>query len=143
MSDLPLICVVDDDAGVRDAISGLLRSLDYDVEAFRSADAFLASGCFADTWCLILDIMMPGTTGIGLQMQLIAKKQNIPIVFLSASASETVRANLLATGTHAVLTKPCPEQSLIGCVESAIEAYRRQRAQTGAKDKRPCRHIYS
>src|SRR5882757_3418994 len=94
----PLVSVVDDDESVRESLPDLLRELGFAVRAFSSAEAFLASDCVGQTRCLILDLAMPGMSGPGLQRELTLRRQEIPIVFITSYADETVRPRLLAQG---------------------------------------------
>src|SRR6476469_4700851 len=90
-----LVSVIDDDESVRESLPDLLREFGFAVRAFSSAEDFLASDCVKQTSCLILDIAMPGMTGLELQQELKIRRQKIPIVFISAQRDETVRARVL------------------------------------------------
>ena len=79
----PIIAIVDDDASVREAIKGLVRSLGYNASTFASADEFLKSDKVDDTSCIITDLQMPGLSGIDLQDLLIARGHRIPIIFIT------------------------------------------------------------
>ena len=79
-----LVSVVDDDESVRESLPDLLREFGFAVQAFSSAEEFLASDCVGQTRCLILDIAMPGMTGPDLQRELTRRRQAIPIVFITA-----------------------------------------------------------
>ena len=78
------ISIVDDDASIREALKSLMRSVRFDVEAFASAEAFLASERLDDTSCLILDVSLPGMSGFELQNYLKVERRGIPIVFITA-----------------------------------------------------------
>src|ERR1700716_3633678 len=90
-----LVSVVDDDESVRESLPDLLRQFGFAVQAFSSAEEFLASDCVGQTGCLILDIAMPGMTGPDLQRELTLRRKEIPIVFITAHRDETVRPRLL------------------------------------------------
>jgi FixJ family two-component response regulator len=108
----PLVSVVDDDESVRESLPDLLRELGYSVRAFSSADEFLASDCVNETRCLLLDIVMPGMTGPDLQQELRIRGQEIPIIFITALADETVRLRSLEQGVVACLLKPFRDTAL-------------------------------
>lgn len=84
MVEVPVISVIDDDASVRTAISNLVRSLGYVVHAFPSAEAFLQSVQLTQSWCVIADVRMPGTSGIELQSWLRAQGNRVPFIFITA-----------------------------------------------------------
>jgi FixJ family two-component response regulator len=87
-----LVSVVDDDESVRESLPDLLREFGFAVQAFSSAEEFLASDCVGQTKCLILDIAMPDMSGPDLQRELTRRRQEIPIVFITAHGDETVHA---------------------------------------------------
>lgn len=115
-----LVAVVDDDTSVRTAIRSLLRSLTFSVVVFASADELLSSGRLDEIGCLILDVRMPGKTGIELQRELLATGRACPIVFISAHDEDTARREALARGAIAFLRKPFAEEALVGAVRSAL-----------------------
>jgi FixJ family two-component response regulator len=115
-----MISLVDDDDGVREATASLLRSLGYEVRTFESGRAFLDSAGLNKTSCLIADIMMPEMDGYELQRRLANCGCRFPIIFLTAIAETSARKRLLESGAHCVLAKPCSEQTLVDCVQSAI-----------------------
>ena len=116
----PLVAVVDDDQSVRESLPDLLKEFGYSARAFSSAEKFLASGCVAETRCLILDIAMPGMTGHDLQRELTLRGLQIPIVFITAQADETVRARLLEQGAVECLFKPFSEMALFEALKAAF-----------------------
>jgi FixJ family two-component response regulator len=117
----PLVSVVDDDESVRESLPDLLREFGYAVRAFSSAEEFLASDCVGQTCCLILDIAMPGMTGLDLQQEL-SRRQTLPIVFVTAHRDETLHPLLLARGAVACLYKPFSEAALFEAVQAALPA---------------------
>jgi FixJ family two-component response regulator len=117
-----LISVVDDDESVREALSGLLRSLGFAVSAFASAEEFLASDQLASADCLILDVRMPGMGGIELQRQLVAGHYEIPVIFITAHEEDGMRARSLSDGVGAVLIKPFSEEAILSAIHSALTA---------------------
>ena len=118
----PLVSVVDDDESVRESLPDLLRELGYSARAFSSAAEFLASDCVAETRCLILDIAMPGMTGPDLQQELTVRGQEIPIVFITAQADETVRPRSLEQGAVECLLKPFSETALREALNAALSS---------------------
>ena len=117
----PLISVVDDDESVRESLPDLLREFGFAVQAFSSAEAFLASDYIGQTSCLILDIAMPGMTGPDLQLELTHRRHEIPIVFITAHVDETVRPSVLARGAVACLFKPFSETALLEALNAALQ----------------------
>jgi FixJ family two-component response regulator len=116
----PLVSVVDDDESVRESLPDLLRELGYSARAFSSAAEFLASDCVAETRCLILDIAMPGMTGPDLQQELTVRGQEIPIVFITAQADETVRPRSLEQGAVECLFKPFSDTALFEALNAVF-----------------------
>jgi FixJ family two-component response regulator len=116
----PLVSVVDDDESVRESLPDLLRELGYSARAFSSAAEFLASDCVAETRCLILDIAMPGMTGPDLQQELTVRGQQIPIVFITAQADETVRPRSLEQGAVECLFKPFSDVALFEALNAVF-----------------------
>jgi FixJ family two-component response regulator len=120
MKDTPLlVSVVDDDESVREALPDLLNEFGFSSRAFSSAEQFLASDCVVDTKCLILDIAMPGMTGLDLQQELGQRQQAIPIVFISALRDERVRAQVFERGAIAYLKKPFSDIALLHALNTA------------------------
>jgi FixJ family two-component response regulator len=117
-----LLSVVDDDESVREALSGLLRSLGFAVSAFASAEEFLASDQLASADCLILDVRMPGMGGIELQRQLVAGHYEIPVIFITAHEEDGMRGRALSDGVEAVLIKPFSEEAILNAIHSALTA---------------------
>ena len=115
-----LVSVVDDDESVRESLPDLLRELGFAVQAFASAEEFLASDCVGRTRCLILDIAMPGMSGPDLQRELMLRRKEIPIVFITAHRDETVRPRLLEQGAVACLFKPFSQTSLREALDAAL-----------------------
>ena len=120
MPRVPLIVIVDDDDSLRDSLDNLIRSVGFRVEGFASAEAFLQSQRAPETACLILDVRMPGMSGLELQRQLGAANEHIPIIFVTAYADDDVRACALAAGAVAFLSKPCREEDLLTAIEVAL-----------------------
>jgi FixJ family two-component response regulator len=115
-----LVSIVDDDESVRESLPDLIRQFGFDVEAFASAEAFLASEFVNDTRCLVLDIAMPGMSGTDLQRELANRRETIPIVFITASGDRAVRRRLLAEGAVECLFKPFSETALLDALNVAL-----------------------
>jgi FixJ family two-component response regulator len=126
MSTGPTISIVDDDAFVRHATENLLLSLGFGVVTFASAEEFLESGRADDTSCLISDVKMPGLTGLDLQQRLIDDGKRLPIIFITAFFSESLRNQALKAGAVGFLCKPYGEASLIECLDRALGRRRSQ-----------------
>jgi FixJ family two-component response regulator len=120
VSERTLVSVVDDDESVRESLPDLLREFGYAVEAFSSAEEFLASDSVAETKSLILDIAMPRMSGLDLQIELKRREQEIPIIFITAQNDDAVRARALAAGAVAVLFKPFSDTVLLEALHSAL-----------------------
>ena len=120
MVNRSLVSVVDDDESVRESLPDLLRELGFAVQAFSSADEFLASDYVDETSCLILDIAMPGMSGPDLQRELKLRRQEIPIIFITAHADETVRPRVIAQGAVGCLFKPFSDTALLGALNTAL-----------------------
>src|SRR5712672_3139398 len=101
-----LVSIVDDDESVRESLPDLLREFGYSARTFSSAEEFLASDCVGETRCLILDIAMPGMTGPDLQQELTARRQMIPIIFITGKTEDTIRPRSLERGAVECLSKP-------------------------------------
>ena len=120
MGKRSLVSVVDDDESVRESLPDLLRQFGFAVQAFSSAEAFLASNAISETSCLLLDVAMPGMSGPELQQELIGRQQEIPIVFITANGDKTVRPRLLAQGAVECLFKPFSEAALLDALNAAL-----------------------
>jgi FixJ family two-component response regulator len=115
-----LVSVVDDDESVRESLPDLLREFGFAARAFSSPEEFLASDCVGETRCLILDIAMPGMTGPGLQQELRFRRQEIPIVFITAQSDEGVRSRMLEQGAVECLFKPFSDTALLRALNVAL-----------------------
>ena len=120
-SEAPLVSVVDDDVSVRRSTRRLLRTSGLQAEAFASAEDFLQSGRVAETGCLILDVSMPGMDGLELQRRLDETGRLIPVVFLSARASEEEERQALRAGGAGFLRKPVSKEALLHAIRAAFD----------------------
>ena len=121
MPGVPLIAIVDDDDSLRKSLDNLIRSVGFRTQSFASAEAFLRSNHIPDTTCLILDVRMPGMSGLELQRQLGAANWHIPIIFISAHADDDARARALAAGAVDFLYKPFHEEALLNAIDTALK----------------------
>jgi FixJ family two-component response regulator len=119
-----MISIVDDDKSVREAAKTLIKSLGYATETFASAEEFLESGRLCDTACLITDVQMPGMSGVDLQSHLSATGHCPPVIFVTAYPEASIRERALSAGAFGFLGKPFSEDSLIACLDRALEHYR-------------------
>ena len=115
-----LVSVVDDDESIRESLPDLLREFGFAAEAFSSAEEFLASDYVSQTRCLILDIAMPGMPGPELQRELIVRRQEIPIVFITAHRDENLRPRVLEHGAVECLFKPFSDTDLLNALNVAL-----------------------
>jgi FixJ family two-component response regulator len=117
-----VISIIDDDPSVREATQSLIRSLGYDAQAFASAEEYLRSDSVNDSSCLITDLHMPGMSGTDLQDRLIAEGYQIPIIFVTAYYEDRVRDRVMDAGAFGFLRKPFNDESLIACLDKALNA---------------------
>lgn len=115
-----LVAVVDDDESVRESLPDLLREFGFAARAYSSGEEFLASDSIRQAKCLVLDIAMPGMTGIGLQRELKARGQQIPIIFITGHKDEAVRAQAFNEGASDVLLKPFSDTALLAALNKAL-----------------------
>lgn len=115
-----LVSIVDDDESVRESLPDLLREFGFAAQAFSSAEEFLASDFVGQTRCLILDVAMPGMTGPDLQKELKLRRQNIPIVFITAHKDDAIRPRVLEQGAVECLFKPFSDTALLKALNMAL-----------------------
>lgn len=133
--DEPTVFVVDDDPGVCDSLALLLRSAGRHAETFRSAAAFLEAYDSERAGCLVLDLCMPGMSGLELQQTLESVQSTLPIVFLSAHGDSPLAAEAMKTGLGFV-RKPFRDEDLLEKIERALDEEARRR-QTRAEGRMP------
>ena len=117
-----MISIIDDDPSFRDAVRRLVKSLGYPARAFASAEDFLQSDAINGAACLILDVNMPGLSGIELQNRLNARGNSTPIIFVTAVPDATIQANAFKAGAVGFLSKPVREDSLIEHLNVALKS---------------------
>lgn len=115
------VYVVDDDVSVREALDSLIRSVGFDVQKFTSASEFLQSKLSNKPGCLVLDVRMPGLSGLDLQVQLLRMDVQIPIIFITGHADILMSVRAMKAGAVEFLTKPFREQDLLDAVQQAVE----------------------
>ena len=117
-----MLSVVDDDTSVCTATGRLIRSLGFTVEIFTSGEEFLRLGSLQQTSCLVLDVQMPGMSGLRLQSHLAAAGHRIPIIFITAYPDERTRTLALRAGAVGFLYKPFSDEALLRAIDLALEA---------------------
>jgi FixJ family two-component response regulator len=122
-----LVCVVDDDVSVREALAELIRSAGWDVEVFSSAHEFLVRENAAPPSCLVLDVRLPGLSGLDLQARLAELGDGIPIVFITGHGDIPMSVRAMKAGAIEFLTKPFGDQELLDGIARAIERDRTAR----------------
>ena len=116
-----MVFVVDDDDAMRESLRSLIRSAGLNVEAFSSAHAFLRQEVPAVPTCLVLDVRMPGLSGLDLQNELADAKRQIPIIFITGHGSIPMTVRAMKAGALEFLTKPFSDQELLDAIRQALE----------------------
>ena len=127
--DSPVVFVVDDDAAVRESLDSLIRSVGLRVESFSSAQEFLRHEAPETPACLVLDVRLPGLSGLDLQRELLGAERAIPIIFITGHGDIPMSVRAMKAGAVEFLTKPFREQQLLRAIEQAIERDREGLAQ--------------
>jgi FixJ family two-component response regulator len=120
MDEGPRISIVDDDPSVRRALGRLCKSVGYSVDSFASAEDFLKSVTADETDCLILDVHLPGRSGLELQVDLRSAERQFPIVFVTAYEDDKARTQALEAGAVEFLRKPLDSQRLLDVIQRAL-----------------------
>ena len=118
-----IVFVVDDDVSVRDSLELLIQSAGWQVETFASADEFLSRGVPAVPCCLVLDVTLPGLTGLELQQQL-AERRDMPIIFITGYGDIPMSVKAMKAGAAEFLTKPFNSDVLLEAIRGAVERSR-------------------
>jgi len=124
-----VVYVVDDDISVREAVRNLLRSVGLEVEAFGTAQQFLSAKRGDAPGCLVLDVRLPGISGLDLQRQLVEADIQVPIIFITGHGDIQMSVRAMKAGAVEFLTKPFRDQDLLDAVQQAIERDREGRRQ--------------
>jgi RNA polymerase sigma factor (sigma-70 family) len=127
MTGAPVVFVIDDDPSVRSSLKFLLSTVGLQVESFDSADAFLRKTLPDAPCCLVLDVRLPGLSGLDFQRDLTAKNISIPIIFLTGHGDIPMSVRAMKAGAVEFLTKPFRDQDLLDAVRIALERDRARR----------------
>jgi FixJ family two-component response regulator len=127
----PTVFVVDDDAAVRAALESLLRSVDLEVETFGSAAEFLRASLPDAPSCLVLDVRLPGVSGLDFQGELAKSGIHIPIIFVTGHGDIPMTVKAMKAGAVEFLTKPFRDQDMLDAIQVALERDRTRREQDG------------
>jgi len=134
-----IVFVIDDDAAVRKSVKRLLASADYDSELFQSANDFLSRPVHPGPSCVIVDVRMPGLTGIEFQDALIKRRREEQLIFITGHGDVPMCAQAMKAGAVDFLTKPFKPRELLNCIERALARSVKQRQ--NAEDKAEARRL--
>ncbi|MBN1817164.1 MAG: response regulator transcription factor [Sedimentisphaerales bacterium] len=123
----PLVFIVDDDDSVRKALTRLIQSVNMKVECFTSSEAFLSRPRYEGPCCLVLDIRMPGLSGLDLQEKLAKDKLALPIIFITGHGTIPMSVRAIKAGAVDFLEKPFEDQALLDLIKQALERDRQTR----------------
>ena len=115
-----LLSVVDDDEMLRESLPDLLREFGFSARAFSSGQEFLSSNDVGETRCLILDVAMPGMSGLEVQEELKRRGQAIPVIFITGQKDEEIRKQAFSQGAVKFLYKPFSDSALLEAVNAAL-----------------------
>jgi FixJ family two-component response regulator len=138
-TDIPIVFVIDDDAGIRASIQGLLKSVGLRSECFETAEQFLQRGPSDGPSCLIVDVTLPGISGLDFQQQLKKTDLQTPIIFITGHGDIPMTVKAMKSGAVEFLTKPFEDQDLLDAIQQALanDSIRRQeQAELAALQKR-------
>ena len=130
----PIVFVVDDDLSVREALSSLIRSVGLRCATFESADEFLASSQHDGPTCLVLDVQLPGKSGLDLTSELREAGVEMPIVFITGHGTIPMSVRAMKAGAVEFLTKPFSEPELLAAIDQALARDRSQRSERAEQD---------
>lgn len=116
-----IIAIVDDDAALREALGSVLRAAGFGIGTFASAEEFLASQQWSDTSCLILDVRLPGMSGIELQRRLLGASSELPVIFVTAHGDASLRDLVMKAGAAGFLNKPVRSETLLKEIHAALK----------------------
>ena len=123
----PIVFVIDDDASVRNAVTDLLRSVGLDAQSFGSPQEFRDSARSNAPGCIVLDVRLPGSSGLEFQRMLIDSNVQLPVIFISAHGDIPMSVRAMKSGAIEFLTKPLHEQQLLDAIQAGIERDRARR----------------
>ncbi len=124
----PIIFIVDDDPSVRESTKFLLESVGFNVKTYASGQDFLKAKVQADLGCLILDVRMPGLSGLDLQEKLLSAKTPLPMIFITGHGTVPMSVRAMKAGAVDFLQKPFEEQELLDAINKAITRQREQQS---------------
>jgi FixJ family two-component response regulator len=127
MASVPLVLIVDDDEGIREALTDLLRSVGVETKSFGSTRELLDAAPADRPGCLILDVRLPGLSGLDLQAQLARSGNTRPIIFMTGHGDIPMSVRAMKAGAMDFLTKPFRDQDMLDAVAAAIDKDRTQR----------------
>ncbi|UCC95622.1 MAG: response regulator transcription factor, partial [Candidatus Omnitrophota bacterium] len=117
----PTVCIVDDDASVRKGLERLIKSVGFKAETFASADEFLHRKFHKGPSCLVLDVRMPGLSGIDLQKELAKREISLPVIFITGHGDIPMSVKAMKGGAVDFLPKPFDEKDLLSAIDRAID----------------------
>ena len=135
----PTVFLIDDDQAVRDAVGLLLQASGLAVETFASATDFLDAGVVQRPGCLVLDVRMPGLSGLDLQKELWAKGHRTPIIFMTGHGDVPMAIRAMKAGAFDFIEKPFQGQTLLARIREALAFDSRQRRRQACRDKAAAR----
>ena len=133
-ADVPAVHVVDDDAGLRTALDSLFRSMGYPTRLYGSAAEFMASGAADGAGCLVLDIRLPGTSGLDFQQQLADAGVTMPVILMTGHGDIPMTVRGMKAGAVDFLPKPFREQDMLDAVAAALARDASTRAERSQSD---------
>lgn len=128
------VFIVDDDESIREGISNLLESVGMRAEHFGSTEEFLRSGRSSAPGCLVLDVRLPGMTGVEFQGELARRGNHIPIIFMTAHGDIPMVRKVMKAGAVEFLTKPFQKEELLHAIQQALEGLHARRAELAVVD---------
>jgi len=131
----PTIFIVDDDPSVRQSTELLLKSVGFNVKTFVSAQDFLKANLHEDLGCLILDVRMPGISGLDLQEKLVSSKTPLPVIFITGHGTVPMSVRAMKAGAVDFLQKPFEEQDLLDAINRAITQQRERKSKKDEADE--------
>jgi len=131
----PTIFIVDDDASVRESTELMLKSVGFNVKTFVSAQDFLSANLQESFGCLILDVRMPGISGLDLQEKLVSSKTPLPVIFITGHGTVPMSVRAMKAGAVDFLPKPFDEQDLLDAIHRAIAQQRERRLKKDEADE--------
>jgi FixJ family two-component response regulator len=135
----PVVFVIDDDISVRESLELLIRNAGWQVETFKSAQDFLSRPRIVVPSCLVLDVALPGLSGLDLQKHVAVDRTDLPIIFITGYGDVPTTVQAMKAGAVEFLTKPFDDSSLLSAIRQALERSRAaiaQEAETGALQER-------